>query len=801
IFAGSYICWGLNERLRQAMKTGGRILSMEPPVVFETDARFFDESLEDRSKQDPMLEDILSIQLADPFNSLQDMVIHVDVDDQVSATRISALVKMPNFVHLPCCFAQLQQPVIIPASFAQATSLTQLVISNALLASVPEELAALVNLKTLVLSKNNLSVPFPRFIATLTKLSHLDLSSNKITGSFPAESFPPYSKLERLALNRNRMSGPFTNAFRRFKYNLKEMDFSHNEFNGTILPQLNTFHHLTSLNLGFNCFNGTLFQGPYKKGFKNLELLDVQSNLLEGPVPACLGQLCKHLKVLNLSSNHFSGPIPANLGDHEKLRHLKVVLLQGNQLTGPIPVGFSRLEKLQVLDVSCNSLSGQLPLEIVSKVGLVKLCVQKNSELKLWYMDVSKPSLRPALPNAFSIPHSHIHILHDAPILGKGGFATVYTGMWENTPVAIKVLNQMDPHETHLAKDLIEREALMWIPLHHPNIVRLWRVCVDSDAPFLVLELMDRNVARYIHENQNLSVRERLGIVYSLAVALRYLHSIETVHGDLKCNNLMIDSNGVIKLSDFGLSKLSSISSASKSIYGAARWKSPEEFRGLARSTASDIYSFGITVWELFSGQMPFRDINEWSIPTRVSEGVRPDKPKGMDETLWEVIQECWCGDSRKRLSASQVCERLEQFSETPFETQSGYKAFKASNLYKPGVHYSNSSLSAGYSTEHGSTFSDSSSFLFSKPPITSSNIAIQPPPNRPSPPSDRPEINTLWSIMTAFPEWMERSELSTWTALDSYAETVEVWDPVEKAKVNKRVVEWDENGDFVVAL
>lgn len=195
--------------------------------------------------------------------------------------------------------------------------------------------------------------------------------------------------------------------------------------------------------------------------------------------------------------------------------------------------------------------------------------------------------------------------------LGSGAMGTVYRATYTKTgrPVAIKVIAAgLGDNERVQAR--FEREAEILKQLKHPNIVRLLATGKWHRSPFYAMEFIDGEPLDSILQRRGrLSWMEVIDLGKQLCSALQHAHEAGIIHRDLKPSNLMIDRNGVLKLTDFGIAKdtdVTALTSANSTV-GTAAYMSPEQCRGERNLTPkSDLYSLGVLMYELLTGRKPF---------------------------------------------------------------------------------------------------------------------------------------------------------------------------------------------------
>ncbi|EIM89601.1 kinase-like protein, partial [Stereum hirsutum FP-91666 SS1] len=180
--------------------------------------------------------------------------------------------------------------------------------------------------------------------------------------------------------------------------------------------------------------------------------------------------------------------------------------------------------------------------------------------------------------------------------------------------------------------------------------------------PFMVSEYCKYgNVCEYLRGP--FPEADRLSLLSGIVSGMIYLHGNSIVHGDLKGVNVLVDDNHQAILADFGISRLlddtltiRSHASLTGSLNGTFRWMAPECLSGTRAKKSSDVYSFAITAWEIFSGEVPFFGIYEPLLAKAVVDnGERPKRPGRLDkeenDSLWKLMESCWDGDPSARPS------------------------------------------------------------------------------------------------------------------------------------------------------
>eukprot|EP00117_Sycon_ciliatum_P026691 scpid7703/ scgid21849/ Tyrosine-protein kinase isoform SRK1 len=227
--------------------------------------------------------------------------------------------------------------------------------------------------------------------------------------------------------------------------------------------------------------------------------------------------------------------------------------------------------------------------------------------------------------------------------LGKGKFGEVYNGFWDKRAVAIKTLR---PKCDQLAIDEFHREAKIMRSLNHSNVVSLLAVALTVEPAYLVLELMRGCFLNSLRAQAASTPGEQLEYAFQVAAGMDYLHQRGVLHCDLAARNILINSDGVLKISDFGLARL--VGSPECHVSGkpakfATRWTAPEVlFDGLL-SKAADVWSFGIMFYEFVtSGAVPYGDLTNPQTKLHVGNGYRLPQAQDCPDEFHSLMLKCW---------------------------------------------------------------------------------------------------------------------------------------------------------------
>ncbi|XP_074957009.1 tyrosine-protein kinase Fes/Fps isoform X3 [Phalacrocorax aristotelis] len=246
----------------------------------------------------------------------------------------------------------------------------------------------------------------------------------------------------------------------------------------------------------------------------------------------------------------------------------------------------------------------------------------------------------------------------------QGNFGEVFSGRLraDNTPVAVKSCRETLPPELK-AKFL--QEARILKQYNHPNIVRLIGVCTQKQPIYIVMELVQGGdfLSFLRSEGPHLRVKELIKMTENAAAGMEYLESKHCIHRDLAARNCLVTEKNTLKISDFGMSRqeedgVYASTAGMKQI--PVKWTAPEALNYGRYSSESDVWSFGILLWEAFSlGAVPYTNLSNQQTREAVEQGVRLDPPEQCPEEVYRLMQRCWEYDPRKRPSFSTIHQDL----------------------------------------------------------------------------------------------------------------------------------------------
>ncbi|KAL8166857.1 hypothetical protein V2J09_008356 [Rumex salicifolius] len=327
------------------------------------------------------------------------------------------------------------------------------------------------------------------------------------------------------------------------------------------------------------------------------------------------------------------------------------------------------------LDCSASQAKGSEGLEFRGMTEILRSPYSEDEGLT--NQDVKNVGLPPLDPSGVDINSLQMiknDDLEELKELGSGTFGTVYHGKWRGTDVAIKRFKKscFTGRSSEQERLTLEfwREADILSKLHHPNVVAFYGVVKDGPGNTLatVTEYMVDGSLRHvlIRKDRHLDRRKRLIIAMDAAFGMEYLHSKNIVHFDLKCDNLLVNlkdpSRPICKVGDFGLSKIKRNTLVSGGVRGTLPWMAPELLNGSSSKVSEkvDVFSFGIVLWEILTGEEPYANMHYGAIIGGiVNNTLRPLIPSYCDPEWRRLMEECWAPNPSIRPSFTEIADRL----------------------------------------------------------------------------------------------------------------------------------------------
>ncbi|KAL2548504.1 serine/threonine-protein kinase EDR1-like [Forsythia ovata] len=258
--------------------------------------------------------------------------------------------------------------------------------------------------------------------------------------------------------------------------------------------------------------------------------------------------------------------------------------------------------------------------------------------------------------------------------IGIGSYGEVYRAEWNGTEVAVKKFMNQDISGIALAQYRCEVEIML--RLRHPNVVLFMGAVTRPPNLSILTEFLPRgSLFKLLHRlNFQIDEKRRIKMALDVARGMNYLHTSHPiiVHRDLKTPNLLVDKNWVVKVCDFGMSRLQhSTFLSSKSAAGTAEWMAPEVLRNEPSNEKSDVYSFGVILWELATLRVPWMEMNSMQVVGAVGfQGRNLEILPTIDPMVAEIISDCWNRNPQARPSFKQIISRLRCLQRLNLQTE-----------------------------------------------------------------------------------------------------------------------------------
>ncbi|ELW71625.1 Tyrosine-protein kinase TXK [Tupaia chinensis] len=249
--------------------------------------------------------------------------------------------------------------------------------------------------------------------------------------------------------------------------------------------------------------------------------------------------------------------------------------------------------------------------------------------------------------------------------IGHGHFGVVHFGKWRaHVQVAIKTISEGSMSE----EDFIE-EAKVMMKLSHPRLVQLFGVGIQRKPFYIVMEFMDNGcLLTYLGDRRGALRKEMLlSMCQDVCEGMAYLERNSFIHRDLAARNCLVSSTCVVKISDFGMTRYvlddEYISSGTKL---PIKWSPPEVLYFNKYSSKSDVWSFGVLMWEVFTeGKMPFENKSNLQVMEAISKGLRLYRPHLAPMSVYEVMYSCWHEKPKGRPTFTELLKVLTEIAET----------------------------------------------------------------------------------------------------------------------------------------
>ncbi len=230
--------------------------------------------------------------------------------------------------------------------------------------------------------------------------------------------------------------------------------------------------------------------------------------------------------------------------------------------------------------------------------------------------------------------------------IGTGGMSDVYKAKDQklNRFVAVKVLKQeFSENRNFVSKFRVEAQAAAG--LMHPNIVNVYDVGEEEGIHYIVMELVEGiTLKKYIEKKVRLTTKEAISIAIQVAMGIEAAHNNHIIHRDIKPQNIIISKEGKVKVTDFGIAKAASSNTITSNVMGSVHYTSPEQARGGFSDEKSDIYSLGVTIFEMLTGRVPFNGDTTVAIAIKHIQNPMPlmrDFVPEIPQSVENIVMKC----------------------------------------------------------------------------------------------------------------------------------------------------------------
>ncbi|KAL5778292.1 hypothetical protein ACOSP7_011218 [Xanthoceras sorbifolium] len=246
----------------------------------------------------------------------------------------------------------------------------------------------------------------------------------------------------------------------------------------------------------------------------------------------------------------------------------------------------------------------------------------------------------------------------------SGSYGDLYKGTFCSQEVAIKVL--MSEHLNENIRKEFAQEVYIMRNIRHKNVVQFIGACTRPPKLCIVTEFMSGgSMYDFLHKQKGgFKLPSLLRVAMDVSRGMNYLHQNDIIHRDLKAANLLMDENGVVKVADFGVARVQPQSGVMTAETGTYRWMAPEVIEHKPYGHKADVFSFGIVLWELLTGKLPYEDLTPLQAAVGVvQKGLRPTIPRYTHREFAELLERCWQQDPSLRPEFSEITELLQHLA------------------------------------------------------------------------------------------------------------------------------------------
>eukprot|EP01117_Protostelium_nocturnum_P005022 TRINITY_DN1814_c0_g1_i5.p1 TRINITY_DN1814_c0_g1~~TRINITY_DN1814_c0_g1_i5.p1 ORF type:complete len:1367 (+),score=346.67 TRINITY_DN1814_c0_g1_i5:84-4184(+) len=616
-----------------------------------------------------------SINLA-PINSLN----YLDLSGNLLAT--TSFTNLPNLTQIILRSCSLSLPI---SQLSFPSTIEHLEASyNTLTGS----LSSWQKYKYLDLKNNQIGGMLPQ---DMKNLVFLDISNNYITGSIPI----PGTDIQFFLVKNNSLSGDIPLEFSQV-LNLDTLDLSENYFNLTTSPSFASSDSLSFCNLvqkkNTNCPLPNIFGKCLVTCIINTAVSYFEIRM-EGKIEGfdfnlltnSLAKICSiSLDRLVLIGNRSGSVIATYQVNPSSSFFEKDSSSVVDQLISTSSETFKK-ENIQFLDVkrvtnnqfadssnnSSDSPSSNIPLIVGVIVGTILFVIIVAITILILMRRKRKEKASNSIElkpkNSSTIDFSKYNFsgeqidynqLSHLEEVGSGAFGVVYRGRWRKTDVAVKQVKREHANNNKQVSEFLKEVEILKTLRPHPNVVLLLGIVLQPLS--LVTEFCEGgSLFRYLRF-ESPTYKEKLQIIVGIAKGMFHLHSEKVIHRDLAARNILLTKSNEPKVSDFGMSRIAQ-EDANKTYTDAApvKWMAPEAIRHNIYSTKSDVFSFGVLIWEILKVCDPWPEFTATQVIIKIVEGERLSTPEDCDPILAQIMRSCWEKDQNDRPTFETILEGL----------------------------------------------------------------------------------------------------------------------------------------------
>ncbi|KAL3845361.1 hypothetical protein ACJIZ3_002764 [Penstemon smallii] len=252
-------------------------------------------------------------------------------------------------------------------------------------------------------------------------------------------------------------------------------------------------------------------------------------------------------------------------------------------------------------------------------------------------------------------------LLHFEYKITTGSNGDLYKGIFQSQDVAIKIF------KTECLKGDMQREFAQEVyisrKIRHKNVVQFIGACTRPPLLCIVTEFMSGgSVYDFLHKQKGVfKLPAILKVAIDVSKGMSYLHQNHIIHRDLKAANLLMDENEVVKIADFGVARVQLKSGIMTAETGTYRWMAPEVIEHKPYNNKADVFSFGVVLWELLTGKLPYANLTPLQAAVGVvQKGLRPSIPKHTHPLIVELLERCWQQEPSLRPEFSEITDILQ---------------------------------------------------------------------------------------------------------------------------------------------